>query len=89
MRTAGLPRPATRVVFRQGRRTIARVDFLFGGDLVVEVAGYGTHATRRQLQVDARRQTELTLGGHRVLTFTYTDVVERPDWVVAQLAEAG
>lgn len=89
VRTAGLQRPSTQVVFRQGRRAVARVDFVFGVDLVVEVAGHGSHATRRQRQVDAQRQTELTLGGRRVVTFTYEDVVERPDWVVVQLAEAG
>jgi hypothetical protein len=88
VREAGIERPMLQKVFRADGRTIARVDAFFPGGLVVEVAGHGTHATRRQLQSDAQRQTELTLRGCRVLTFTYTDVRDRPDWVVARLFDA-
>jgi very-short-patch-repair endonuclease len=69
-------------------RSVARVDFVCPGGLIVEVAGHATHATRRQRQVDAQRTTELTLKGGRVLTFTYDDVHHRPSWVVAQLRRA-
>jgi hypothetical protein len=88
VREAGLPRPTLQKVFRAGSRVVARVDALFPGGLVVEVAGHGTHATRRQLQVDAQRQTELTLRGLRVLTFTYEDVRGRPWWVADRLSDA-
>ncbi len=84
-REARLPRPMLQKVYRSGGRTIARVDAEFPGGLVVEVAGHGTHATRRQRQRDAERQTELTLRGRRVLTFTYEDVRDRPAWVVERL----
>ncbi|MEO5725061.1 MAG: DUF559 domain-containing protein, partial [Ilumatobacteraceae bacterium] len=84
---AGLPRPQLRKVFRDGTRVVARVDMLFG-DLVVEVAGHGTHATRRQRQHDEQRRTELTLRGYRVITFTYEDIRDRPQWVIARLREA-
>jgi very-short-patch-repair endonuclease len=87
VRRAGLARPTTQRVVRDGSRTLARVDFEFPGGLVVEVAGHGTHATRRQRQVDAQRLTELTLRGFRVLTFTYEDVRDRPDWVLARLTQ--
>lgn len=87
VRQAGLPEPVVQVVHRQDGRTIARVDCLFDG-VVVEVAGHGTHATRRQRQRDAQRHTELTLAGLRVITFTYEDVHERPGWVVARLRQA-
>ncbi len=88
VRTAGLPRPRVQRTLRDGARTVARADFVFGDGLVVEVAGHGTHATRRQRQVDAQRHTEMTLRGLRVLTFTYEDVRGRPEWVVAQLRAA-
>lgn len=88
VREAGLPKPMLQKVFRDGRRTVARVDAYFPGGWVVEVAGHGTHATRRQRQVDSQRHTELTLRGLRVLTFTYEDVRDRPAWVVARLREA-
>jgi hypothetical protein len=84
-REAGLPRPVLQKVYRADGRTIARVDAEFPVGLVVEVAGDGTHATRRQRQHDAERHTELTLRGKRVLTFTYDDVRDRPSWMVDRL----
>lgn len=88
VRQAGINRPTLQKTYRDGTRTIARVDAYFPGGLVVEVSGHGTHASRRQLQNDAQRRTELTLRGLRVLTFTYDDVRDRPAWVIAQLREA-
>ncbi len=87
VRQAGMPRPVLQTAFRDGTRTVARVDAFFPG-LVVELAGHGTHASRQQRQADAQRQTELTLRGLRVLTFTYDDIRNRPAWVIARLREA-
>jgi hypothetical protein len=86
-RAAGMPRPMLQKVYRTDGRTVARVDAEFPGGLVVEVAGHGTHATRRQRQSDAQRHTELTLMGRRVLTFTYEDLRDRPAWVARTVAE--
>lgn len=88
VRRAGLPRPQLQVTQRDGSRVVARVDALFPGGLVVEVSGHGTHSTRRQRQSDAQRHTELTIRGLRVLTFTYEDVRERPEWVAARIRQA-
>ena len=88
VRQAGLPHPLLQRTFRDGTRVVARVDACFPGGLVVELSGHGTHSTRRQLQVDAQRHTELTLRGMRVLTFRYEDVRDRPEWVVARLRDA-
>lgn len=87
-RKGNLPRPVLQKTFRVGGRVVARVDAFFPGNLVVEVAGHGTHASRRQRQIDEQRRTELTLGGLRVMTFTYDDVRDRPDWVLARLRDA-
>lgn len=87
-REAGLPRPRTQRVYRAGPRTVARVDAEFPGGLIVEVAGHGTHSSRRQLQSDEQRRTELTLLGRRVITFTYDDVTFRPEWVSDRLRAA-
>jgi hypothetical protein len=84
VRRAGLPRPLLQCTYRDGSRVIARVDMRFG-DLVVEIAGHGTHSSRRQLQSDEQRRTELTRLGLRVVTFRYEDVRDRPAWVVTQL----
>jgi hypothetical protein len=89
VRRAGMPRPQLQRVYRDGSRTIARVDAEFAGGLVIEVAGHGTHATRLQRQHDAQRHTELTLRNKRVVTFTYDDVYGRPQWVTGVLFAAG
>jgi hypothetical protein len=88
VRQAGINRPILQKTYRDGTRIVARVDACFPGGLVVEVSGHGTHASRRQRQIDAQRHTELTLRGLRVLTFTYEDVRDRPAWVIARLREA-
>jgi hypothetical protein len=89
IRKAGLPRPMLQRVYRSGTRTLARVDAEFPGDLVIELAGHATHATRLQRQHDAQRHTELTLRGKRVITFTYDDVHGRAGWVLRTLRAAG
>ena len=88
VRRAGIERPILQKTYRDGTRVVARVDAYFPDGLVVEVAGHGTHASRRQLQLDAQRRTELTFRGLHVITFTYNDVRDRPDWVIDRLREA-
>jgi very-short-patch-repair endonuclease len=85
LREARIARPMTQRVFSDGSRTVARVDAFFPHGLVVEVAGHGTHAGRRHRQQDAQRHTELTARGLAVLTFTYEDVFDRPEWVVRHI----
>ena len=85
---AGLPRPDLQKTFPSDGRVVARVDAFFPGGLVVELAGHGTHSSRSQRQRDAQQHTELTLRGLRILTFTYDDVRDRPNWVVARLRDA-
>lgn len=63
-------------------------DAFFPAGLVVEVAGHGTHSSRRQVQRDEQRRTELTLRGFRVITFTYNDIRDRLGWVLIQLRAA-
>jgi hypothetical protein len=88
VRRAGLPRPATQVVFRRDGRRLARVDFAWEpARLIVEVNGHRIHSTREHLQRDEQRRTELTLVGYRVVVFTYDDVIDRPQWVVDRVRE--
>jgi hypothetical protein len=88
VREAGLPRPVLQKAVRDGSRTVARLDAFFPDDLVVEVSGHATHSNRRHRQRDEQRRTEVVLRGLRVITFTYEDVRDRPDWVVARLRDA-
>lgn len=88
VRDAGLPPPRTQVTRMNGPGGgRIRLDATYDEHhLVVEIDGHATHATRRQRQADAERDARLLAAGMRVVRFTYEDVVERPDYVVATLA---
>jgi very-short-patch-repair endonuclease len=86
---AGLPRPDTQVHLGHRGDRLIRVDFHFPGTpLVVETLGYRWHRTGAQMRIDAERLNRLQLSGHLVLQFTYRHVVDAPDAVVAEVAEA-
>lgn len=85
LRAHGLPRPVLQRVYRDGSRTVARVDATFPGGFLVEVEGHATHSSRQQRRHDEQRRTEMTLAGRRFVVFTYGDVTERPDWVAVQV----
>lgn len=83
MRRSGLPEPETQVVFRAGRRTIARVDFFFRDQgVIVEVSGQLGHSTPTERAHDAQRRNELQDLGLDVYEFTYEQVTAAPDEVV-------
>ena len=85
MREADLPRPQPQVVFRNGKRTMARVDFLYAEwKIVVEVSGRIGHSTAPERARDAQRRNELQDLGLRVYEFTWEDVTRRPSWVQNQ-----
>jgi very-short-patch-repair endonuclease len=68
---------------------VGRVDFLFVAErLVVEADGYAFHADRRAYREDRRRGNALQSAGYRVLRFTWEDVVNAPDRVVATVRRA-
>lgn len=68
---------------------IGVVDLLFeAARLVVEVDGYRAHSDRAAFQRDRERQNRLSNAGYRVLRFTWHDLTERPDRVLAQIRAA-
>jgi very-short-patch-repair endonuclease len=86
MRDAGLPRPETQVVFRDGNRTVARVDFLYRSwGIVVEVSGQLGHTTPTERARDAQRRNELQDLGFTVYEFTWEQVTRRTGWVQRQM----
>lgn len=86
VRRAALPRPELRKVWRDGARTLARIDATFPGGLLVELEGHRTHSTRRQRASDEERRTAMTLRGQRFIVFTYIQVRDKPGWVAEQVA---
>ena len=68
---------------------MAQVDFCYDVlKIVIEVSGQRWHSSRMQVQRDAVRRRNLQLAGYLVLDFTYEDIVERPDEVIALIVAA-
>jgi very-short-patch-repair endonuclease len=71
---------------RAGGQHVARVDFLFERHrVVVEVTGRVGHSSPADRRRDAQRRNELIDLGHAVFEYTWADVTERPEHVVATL----
>jgi very-short-patch-repair endonuclease len=62
------------------------VDFLWPAQrLVAELDGYAYHSQRAQFEADRRRDRELQRRDYTVLRFTYREVIEEPQSVIADL----
>ena len=89
LHVAGFPKPATQVVLGRRKDKLIRVDFHFPGTrIVVEALGYRWHRSGAQMQVDAERANRLVLDGFIPLQFTYSQIVEGADAMLATIAEA-
>lgn len=56
--------------------------------LIVEVDGFAFHSGQHEFQRDRTRQNALVANGWTVLRFTWADLTERPDQVVATIRHA-
>jgi hypothetical protein len=84
--SAGLPRPQTQVVLSRARDRLVRVDIRFPGTpVIVELLGYRFHRSPDQLRRDAERLNALVLDGFLPMQFTYEQVVNEPDALLADL----
>jgi uncharacterized protein DUF559 len=64
----------------------AEADFLWRRQgLIVEVDGRDVHTTRSAFESDRRRDQRLMALGHRVVRFTWRQVVHHPDQVTTTL----
>lgn len=78
---AGLPRPSVNN-FSDG----FEIDFVWPDRrLMVEVDSYRHHGTRAAFERDRRRDQDLTAAGWRVVRFTWRQVIDEPERVVARL----
>jgi very-short-patch-repair endonuclease len=86
VRASDLPAPTAQAEIRHGRRLVARVDFLFAAArLIIELDGLLAHNTAEALNRDLARQNELVSLGYTVIRFTWADVNERPQYVIATI----
>lgn len=84
IRRAGLSMPRTNV-YVEGYE----VDALWPAERVIaEVDGYAFHSTRGSFEADHARDLALAAAGYVVLRFTYRQVVEHPETVVAAVVRA-
>ncbi len=82
--SAGLPGWIREYRVMSNGRLVARVDFGFPEHhLVVEIDGYAYHHDQDRFQRDRLRQNNLAALGWTVLRFTWFDLNERPEEVVA------
>lgn len=66
-----------------------RVDVAFPGvNVAIEVDGWAFHSSQNDFQHDRERQNNIALRGWQVLRFTWLDLVEAPQRVLAQIRSA-
>jgi very-short-patch-repair endonuclease len=83
-RQAGLTGWDLNVEITDAAGVIGVVDAVFDRQrLVIEVDGWAFHTTPDRFQRDRQRQNRLIAAGWTVLRFTWRDLTERPDYVVA------
>jgi very-short-patch-repair endonuclease len=63
-----------------------RADFLWRAQrLIAETDGYDAHSGRESFDYDRRRAAQLVAAGYEVIRFSWRQVIEQPDEVVAAL----
>lgn len=86
LRRAGLAGWEANARVLAGGTVIAVADFLFRDQrVVVEIDGRAAHGGDLAFQRDRTRQNLLVAAGYTVLRFTWADLVDRPDDVVATI----
>jgi very-short-patch-repair endonuclease len=87
LRRAGLS-PIAQYTVTLGGRFVARVDMALPSiRLAIEADGYATHALRPGFERDREKVALLQLAGWSTLSFTATQIRQRPDWVVSIVLE--
>jgi very-short-patch-repair endonuclease len=84
IRAARLPTPATNATVCDWE-----VDLVWHARrLVVELDSYTFHSSRHAFERDRRKDRELQAGGYRVIRFTWRQITDEPEAVIAALATA-
>jgi Transcriptional regulator, AbiEi antitoxin/Protein of unknown function (DUF559) len=87
-RAAGAPEPEVNAWIPLGDGDGAEADFLWRGRrLAIETDGNETHGTRQAFEADRLRDQRLAIAGFQVIRFTWRQVEDDPDAVVATLRE--
>jgi very-short-patch-repair endonuclease len=88
LREAGITGFVANLPVRVAGRVL-RIDVAFPDPrLAIEVDGRAYHSSADRFQADRTRQNKLVNDGWRVLRFTWADIMQRPEMVVAQIRSA-
>lgn len=83
------PWVANRPIVGVDGRVVAEIDFAHEGlRIAIEVDGRAFHSDRQAFERDRERQNALVLGGWMVLRFTWEQITERPEEVIAAVQAA-
>ena len=86
LRRGGVTGGQANIEIRYSRGVIGVADVAFkAARLVVELDGWAFHTTPERFQRDRERQNRLVAAGWTVLRFTWRDLIERPDYVMASV----
>lgn len=89
VRRAGLPEPGPQLHAGDHSDWVGRADYGYAANRVlVELDSRRHHTALLDAESDRGRDNRLTAGGWRVIRFSWSDVVERPEAVVAQIGRA-
>jgi hypothetical protein len=89
LRGGGLPRPVLEYPFPGRLPGEGRVDAAYPDKkLIIEADSRRWHTRRKDFAVDRRRDNEATLAGWRTLRFTWRDLTQGPEAVVAAVRVA-
>jgi very-short-patch-repair endonuclease len=89
IRTTRLATPTPQFVVRSNGHFVARVDFAWPEqNLLVELDGAAFHASTGAWNRDLHRQNLLTALGYTILRFTWWDVHEQPQHLIALIERA-
>lgn len=88
LRSAGFPEPERQYVIEHNGDFLARVDLAYPeAKLAMEADGYGSHSGPGAFHKDRSRLNRLTMAGWNVLLVTDETLRQRPQEIVAQVAE--
>jgi very-short-patch-repair endonuclease len=89
LREGGLPHSVSEHDLPWTRETPGRIDLAYPtGRVVIEADSRRWHTRERDFEVDRRRDREAQLAGWQVYRFTWEDLVQRPEEVVATVGRA-
>jgi very-short-patch-repair endonuclease len=87
LRRAGIGGWRANVAIHDDRGLIGEADVAFIAErLVIEIDGWAFHTTPERFQRDRARQNRLVAAGWTVVRFTWKDLTDRPDYVLATVA---